>query len=36
MLSELLYFTKCIVNLVKYINLKSYTNKQMFYLGLVL
>ena len=36
MLSELLYFTNCIVNLVKCIHLKPYTNKQIFYLGLVL
>ena len=36
MLSELLYFTNCIVNLVKCIHLKPYMNKQIFYLGLVL
>ena len=36
MLSELLYFTNCIVNLVKCIYLKPYTNKQTSYFGLVL
>ena len=36
MLSELLYFTNCLVNLVKSIHLKPYTNKQTFYLGLIL
>ena len=36
MLSELLYFIICHVNLMKCIHLKSHTNKQTSYLGLIL
>ena len=36
MLSELLYFTNCLVNLVKCMHLKPYINTQTCYLGLVL